>query len=106
MSDHSAGVTLFADNADPSEGAAPPEGGRVIRGPWTPTRRLSSWPPPSLSHALARAGAPTRSLSQARAPAGPPTGSATFVARQPIYDVAMDVHAYELLFRSEAGDGA
>jgi EAL and modified HD-GYP domain-containing signal transduction protein len=28
------------------------------------------------------------------------------VARQPIYDAAMDVHAYELLFRSEADDGA
>jgi len=85
-------VTLFADNTEPSEDAAPPEGGRVIRGPWTPTRRLSSWPPPSLSQALAQKGAPT--------------GSTTFVARQPIYDVALDVHAYELLFRSEADDAA
>jgi EAL and modified HD-GYP domain-containing signal transduction protein len=53
---------------------------------WSQARRLESWPPPSLSRALADAG------SAAASP--------TFVARQPIYDARMEVYGYELLFRA------
>jgi len=53
---------------------------------WSQARRLESWPPPSLSRALADAG------SVAASP--------TFVARQPIYDGRMEVYGYELLFRA------
>jgi EAL and modified HD-GYP domain-containing signal transduction protein len=51
-------------------------------------RQLESWPPPSLARVIQSAG----------------TGESapSFAARQPIYDRALDVHAYELLFR--AGD--
>ena len=59
---------------------------------WSQARRLESWPPPSLSRALADAGSVA--------------ASATFVARQPIYDSRMEVYGYELLFRAadESGD--
>ena len=53
---------------------------------WSQARRLQSWPPPSLSRALADAGSVP--------------SSATFVARQPIYDARMEVYGYELLFRA------
>jgi hypothetical protein len=53
---------------------------------WSQARRLESWPPPSLSRALADAGSVA--------------ASATFVARQPIYDSRMEVYGYELLFRA------
>ena len=51
-------------------------------------RQLESWPPPSLARAIQTAGTSESAPS--------------FAARQPIYDRALDVHAYELLFR--AGD--
>jgi EAL and modified HD-GYP domain-containing signal transduction protein len=60
----------------------------MIERAWNEARRLESWPPPSLSKAIAGAGS---------AQAAP-----SFVARQPIYDRSLDVYAYELLFR--AGD--
>src|ERR671936_2816629 len=59
---------------------------------WSQARRLQSWPPPSLSRAIADAGS---------AEASP-----TFVARQPIYDRAMEVYGYELLFRATNEDEA
>jgi EAL and modified HD-GYP domain-containing signal transduction protein len=64
------------------------EGVSMIEQTWSETRRRASWPPPSLSRAIQTAGS------------GEPAPS--FAARQPIYDRALDVHAYELLFR--AGD--
>jgi c-di-GMP phosphodiesterase len=60
----------------------------MIERAWSEARRLESWPPPSLSQAIASAGSGESSPS--------------FVARQPIYDRLLDVYAYELLFR--AGD--
>ncbi|HET6847803.1 MAG TPA: HDOD domain-containing protein [Gaiellales bacterium] len=60
----------------------------MIERAWSEARRLESWPPPSLSRAIASAGSGESSPS--------------FVARQPIYDRLLDVYAYELLFR--AGD--
>jgi len=51
-------------------------------------RQLESWPPPSLARAIQTA------CTGESAP--------SFAARQPIYDRALDVYAYELLFR--AGD--
>jgi EAL and modified HD-GYP domain-containing signal transduction protein len=60
----------------------------MIERAWSEARRLESWPPPSLSKAIASAGSGESSPS--------------FVARQPIYDRELDVYAYELLFR--AGD--
>jgi EAL and modified HD-GYP domain-containing signal transduction protein len=61
----------------------------MIERTWSDARRLESWPPPSLARAIQTAG----------------TGESapSFAARQPIYDRALDVYAYELLFR--AGDG-
>jgi EAL and modified HD-GYP domain-containing signal transduction protein len=59
---------------------------------WSLTRRLQSWPPPSLSRAIADAGS---------ADAAP-----TFVARQPIYDHNLDVRGYEILFRAGEVDMA
>jgi hypothetical protein len=53
---------------------------------WSQARRLESWPPPSRSRALSDAGTSA--------------ASATFVARQPIYDARMEVYGYELLFRA------
>jgi len=64
----------------------------VIERTWSEARRLESWPPPSLSQAIATAG------SSDAAP--------SFVARQPIYDRALDVYAYELLFRTDDVDHA
>jgi c-di-GMP phosphodiesterase len=58
----------------------------MIERAWSEARRLESWPPPSLSKAIA----------------GSVASSTSFVARQPIYDGNLDVYAYELLFR--AGD--
>jgi EAL and modified HD-GYP domain-containing signal transduction protein len=52
---------------------------------WSLARRLQSWPPPSLSRAIADAGSSD--------------ASPTFVARQPIYDRLLDVFGYEMLFR-------
>jgi len=60
----------------------------MIEGTWSEARRIESWPPPSLARAIQTAG------SGESAP--------SFAARQPIYDRALGVHAYELLFR--AGD--
>lgn len=60
----------------------------MIEGALSEARRIESWPPPSLARAVEPAGA------------GEPAPS--FAARRPIYDRALDVHAYELLFR--AGD--
>jgi c-di-GMP phosphodiesterase len=51
-------------------------------------RRIASWPPPSLARAI-ETGATGESAP-------------SFAARQPIYDRALGVHAYELVFR--AGD--
>ena len=53
---------------------------------WSLARRLQSWPPPSLSRAIADAGSSD--------------ASPTFVARQPIYDRRLDVFGYEMLFRA------
>ncbi len=64
----------------------------MIERAWSEARRLESWPPPSLSRAIASAG------SGEAAP--------SFVARQPIYDRALDVYAYELLFRTADVDHA
>jgi EAL and modified HD-GYP domain-containing signal transduction protein len=64
------------------------EGVNMIEQTWSDARRLESWPPPSLARAIQTAGAGESAPS--------------FAARQPIYDRALDVHAYELLFR--AGD--
>ena len=64
------------------------EGVSMIEGTWSEARRIESWPPPSLARAVESAGT------------GEPSPS--FAARRPIYDRALDVHAYELLFR--AGD--
>jgi EAL and modified HD-GYP domain-containing signal transduction protein len=55
----------------------------MIERAWSEARRLESWPPPSLSRAIA----------------GSVASSTSFVARQPIYDVNLEVYAYELLFR-------
>ena len=60
----------------------------MIEGTWSEARRIESWPPPSLARAIQTAGGGESAPS--------------FAARQPIYDRALDVHAYELLFR--AGD--
>ena len=60
----------------------------MIEGTWSEARRIESWPPPSLARAVESAGT------------GEPSPS--FAARRPIYNRALDVHAYELLFR--AGD--
>ncbi len=60
----------------------------MIEGTRSEARRIESWPPPSLTRAIQTAG------SGESAP--------SFAARQPIYDRALNVHAYELLFR--AGD--
>jgi c-di-GMP phosphodiesterase len=64
----------------------------MIERAWSEARRLESWPPPSLSKAIASAGSGESSPS--------------FVARQPIYDRGLDVYAYELLFRSGDVDHA
>jgi len=64
----------------------------MIERAWSEARRLESWPPPSLSRAIASAGSGESSPS--------------FVARQPIYDRLLDVYAYELLFRSGDVDHA
>ena len=64
----------------------------MIERAWSEARRLESWPPPSLSRAIAEAGSGEASPS--------------FVARQPIYDRSLDVYAYELLFRSADTDHA
>ena len=64
----------------------------MIERAWSEARRLESWPPPSLSKAIASAGSATSSPS--------------FVARQPIYDRQLDVYAYELLFRDGDVDHA
>src|SRR6185503_10470042 len=53
---------------------------------WSLARRLQSWPPPTLSRAIADAGSSD--------------ASPTFVARQPIYDRRLDVFGYEMLFRA------
>src|SRR3954462_6795991 len=60
----------------------------MIAGTCSEARRIASGPPPSLARAI-ETGA---------------TGECapSFAARQPIYDRALGVHAYELLFR--AGD--
>jgi c-di-GMP-related signal transduction protein len=59
---------------------------------WSLARRLESWPPPTLSRAIAQAG------GSDAAPA--------FVARQPIYDRSLDVQGYEMLFRAADEDRA
>jgi EAL and modified HD-GYP domain-containing signal transduction protein len=64
----------------------------MIERAWSEARRLESWPPPSLSQAIASAGSGESSPS--------------FVARQPIYDANMEVYAYELLFRAADVDHA
>src|SRR5438067_10662238 len=64
----------------------------MIERAWSEARRLESWPPPSLSKAIASAGSVASSTS--------------FVARQPIYDVDLEVYAYELLFRGADVDHA
>jgi EAL and modified HD-GYP domain-containing signal transduction protein len=64
----------------------------MIERAWSEARRLESWPPPSLSKAIANAGSGEASPS--------------FVARQPIYDRSLDVYAYELLFRTGDVDHA
>ncbi|HET8805738.1 MAG TPA: HDOD domain-containing protein [Gaiellales bacterium] len=64
------------------------EGVSMIEGTCSEARRIESWPPPSLAGAIQTAG------SGEAAP--------SFAARLPIYDRALDVHAYELRFR--AGD--
>jgi c-di-GMP-related signal transduction protein len=64
----------------------------MIERAWSEARRLESWPPPSLSKAIASAGSGESSPG--------------FVARQPIYDRGLDVYAYELLFRSGDVDHA
>jgi hypothetical protein len=61
------------------------EGVSMIEGTWSEARRIESWPPPSLARAVESAAT------------GEPSPS--FAARRPIYDRALDVHAYELLFR-------
>ncbi|MDP9250726.1 MAG: HDOD domain-containing protein [Chloroflexota bacterium] len=64
----------------------------MIERAWSEARRLESWPPPSLSKAIASAGSVASSTS--------------FVARQPIYDANLEVYAYELLFRDGDVDHA
>ena len=64
----------------------------MIEGTLSEARRIESWPPPSLARAIQTAGG------------GEPAPS--FAARQPIYDRALDVHAYELLFRAGDADHA
>jgi EAL and modified HD-GYP domain-containing signal transduction protein len=64
----------------------------MIEGTWSEARRIESWPPPALARAIQTAGG------------GEPAPS--FAARQPIYDRALDVHAYELLFRAGDADHA
>jgi EAL and modified HD-GYP domain-containing signal transduction protein len=64
----------------------------MIERAWSEARRLESWPPPSLSKAIASAGSVASSTS--------------FVARQPIYDASLEVYAYELLFRDGDVDHA
>ena len=64
----------------------------MIEGTWTEARPIDSWPPPSLARAIQTAGG------------GEPAPS--FATRQPIYDRALDVHAYELLFRAGDADHA
>jgi EAL and modified HD-GYP domain-containing signal transduction protein len=66
------------------------EGVSMIEGTWSEARRIESWPPPSLARAVESAGT------------GEPSPS--FAARRPIYDRALDVHAYELLFRPADAD--
>ena len=67
-------------------GVSQTEGVNMIEQTWSDARRLESWPPPSLAQASRTDGAGESAPS--------------FAARQPIYDRALDVHAYELLFRS------
>src|SRR3954470_6376784 len=55
-------------------------------------RRIASWPPPSLARAI-ETGATGESAP-------------SFAARQPIYDRALEVHAYQLLFRAGDADHA
>jgi len=62
----------------------------MIEGTWSEARRIESWPPPSLARAVESAAT------------GEPSPS--FAARRPIYDRALDVHAYELLFRPADAD--
>src|SRR5262249_17980859 len=62
----------------------------MIERAWSEARRLESWPPPSLSKAIASAGSVASSTS--------------FVARPPLYDAGPEVSASELLFRE--GDAA
>ena len=64
----------------------------MIERTWSEARRLESWPPPSLARAIETAG----------------TGESapSFAARQPIYDRALEVHAYQLLFRAGDADHA
>ena len=62
----------------------------MIEGTWSEARRIESWPPPSLARAVESAAT------------GEPSPS--FAARRPIYDRALDVHAYELLFRPGDAD--
>jgi hypothetical protein len=52
----------------------------MIEGTWSEARPLESWPPPSLARVIQTAA----------------TGESapSFAARQPIYDRALDVHAY------------
>ncbi len=64
----------------------------MIEQTWSETRRLESWPPPSLARAI-RTAAGGESVP-------------SFAARQPIYDRALDVHAYQLLFRPGDADHA
>jgi EAL and modified HD-GYP domain-containing signal transduction protein len=64
----------------------------MIERAWSEARRLESWPPPSLSKAIASAGSVASSTS--------------FIARQPIYDADLEVYAYELLFRDGDVDHA
>jgi EAL and modified HD-GYP domain-containing signal transduction protein len=66
----------------------PDRGVNMIEQTWSEARRLASWPPPTLARAIQTADAGESVPS--------------FAARQPIYDRALDVHAYQLLFR--AGD--
>ena len=55
----------------------------MIERAWSEARRLESWPPPSLSQAIANAGSGESSPS--------------FVARQPIYDHLLDVYDKRIL---------